>query len=75
MVCLDNLVTHFKCSQGVSAVFPLNHNLLYQTFLYVLVKMLVKYNQQQNYIKLDALEGQFEFLKFHEKRVQFYCSF
>lgn len=37
--------------------------------------MLVKYNQQQNYIKLEALEGQFEFLEFHGNGVQFYCSF
>ena len=27
----------------------------------------VKYNQQQKYVKLDEVGGQYDFLQFHEK--------
>lgn len=42
-----------------------------KTFLRVSVKMLVqvKYNQQQKYVKLDEVEGQFDFMHFHEKGI------
>lgn len=51
------------------SVHPLNVNLLCQTFLHVSVKMLVqvKHIQQQKYVKLDEVEGRFDFLQFHEK--------
>ncbi|XP_061752540.1 uncharacterized protein LOC133550630 [Nerophis ophidion] len=33
----------------------------------------VKYNQQQKYVKLDDVEGQFDFLQFHEKVIERFC--
>ncbi|XP_061752442.1 uncharacterized protein LOC133550479 [Nerophis ophidion] len=39
------------------------------------MKMLVqvKYNQQQKYVKLDDVEGQFDFLQFHGKVIKRFC--
>ncbi|XP_061752434.1 class I histocompatibility antigen, F10 alpha chain-like [Nerophis ophidion] len=39
------------------------------------LKMLVqvKYNQQQKYVKLDDVEGQFDFIQFHGKVIERFC--
>lgn len=45
-----------------------------QTLLHVPGKMLVqiKYNEQQKYVKLDCIEGRFDFMQFQVKGFFFF---